>query len=36
VSRLIAIPVPPGKTPFAVELNNNNNNNNNNIVAIEL
>jgi hypothetical protein len=26
---LIVVPLPLGKTPFAVELNNNNNNNNN-------
>jgi uncharacterized sodium:solute symporter family permease YidK len=26
---LIVLPLPPGKTPFAVKINNNNNNNNN-------
>jgi hypothetical protein len=26
---LIVVPLPPGKNPFAVQLNNNNNNNNN-------
>jgi hypothetical protein len=30
VLRLIVISLPPGKNPFAVQLNNNNNNNNNN------
>jgi hypothetical protein len=28
---LIVVPLPPGKTPFALKTNNNNNNNNNNI-----
>jgi hypothetical protein len=27
---LIVVPLPPGKNPFAVKINNNNNNNNNN------
>jgi hypothetical protein len=27
---LIVVPLPPGKNPFAVQLNNKNNNNNNN------
>jgi hypothetical protein len=27
---LIAVPLPPGANPFAVQINNNNNNNNNN------
>jgi hypothetical protein len=27
---LIVVPLPPGKNPFAVQINNNNNNNNNN------
>jgi hypothetical protein len=26
---LIVVPLPPGKNPFAVKINNNNNNNNN-------
>jgi hypothetical protein len=27
VLRLIVVPIPPGKNPFAVYINNNNNNN---------
>jgi hypothetical protein len=27
---LILVPLPPGKNPYAAQLNNNNNNNNNN------
>jgi ABC-type transport system involved in Fe-S cluster assembly fused permease/ATPase subunit len=30
---LIVVPLPSGKTPFAVKINNNNNNNNNNKIC---